>query len=138
MTAKVVYEGDLRTVATHLQSGTEIETDAPTDNQGKGERFSPTDLVATALATCIVTTIGIKTSNMNISIKGLECEVKKIMANDPRRVAEIQVHLRFPKESYSEKDKTIIKRIAETCPVALSLHPDLKQTLSFEWWTEVR
>ena len=138
MTAKVVYEGDLRTVATHLQSGTVIETDAPTDNQGKGERFSPTDLVATALATCIVTTIGIKTMGMNININGLECEVKKIMANDPRRVAEIQVHLRFPKESYSDKDKTIIKRIAETCPVALSLHPDLKQTLSFEWWTEVR
>jgi putative redox protein len=134
MTAKVVYTGDLRTVCTHLQSGSTVETDAPTDNKGKGERFSPTDLVATALATCMVTTIGIKTMDMNININGLECEVTKIMANDPRRIAEIKIHLMFPKnQNYSDKDKTIMERIAHACPVAISLHPDLKQTLSFEY-----
>lgn len=133
MTAKIVYTGDLRTVCTHVQSGSTIETDAPTDNHGKGERFSPTDLVATALGTCIVTTIAIKTEHMQVNIKGLTCEVQKIMANDPRRIQEIQVHLKFPKENYSDKDKAIMERIAHTCPVAVSLHPDLKQTLTFEW-----
>ena len=133
MTAKIVYTGDLRTLCTHIQSGSTIETDAPTDNHGKGERFSPTDLVATALGTCIVTTIGIKTKDMNININGLICEVQKVMASEPRRVAEIKVHLIFPKENYSDKDKTIMERIAHTCPVAVSLHPDMKQTITFEY-----
>jgi putative redox protein len=134
MTAKVIYTGDLRTVCTHLHSGSTIETDAPTDNHGKGERFSPTDLVATALATCIVTTIGIKTRDMHVNINGLTCEVQKIMTTDPRRIAEIKIHMVFPKtENYSDKEKTIMERVAHTCPVAMSLHPDLKQTLSFEY-----
>jgi uncharacterized OsmC-like protein len=134
MTAKVIYEGGLRTIDTHLQSGTVIETDAPTDNQGKGERFSPTDLLATSLGTCIVTTMAILGRNHNIDIEGTECDVEKIMASNPRRVAEIKVHLHFPKnKSYTDKEKTILEHIANTCPVSLSLHPDCKQTLSFNW-----
>ena len=134
MTAQVIYKGDLRTEATHLRSGTVIETDAPVDNQGKGERFSPTDLVATALATCIATTMGIGARTHNINIDGLVCDVEKIMAADPRRIAEIKVALTFPKgQSYDEKQMSLLKHIAETCPVARSLHPDLKQTLSFTW-----
>ncbi|MBS1587560.1 MAG: OsmC family protein [Bacteroidetes bacterium] len=134
MTAKVIYTGDLRTEATHLRSGTVIETDAPVDNKGKGERFSPTDLVATALATCILTTMGISGANHSINIDGTVCEVEKVMASDPRRIAEIKVFLSFPAgKTYTDKEKTILERIAHTCPVAVSLHPDLKQTISISW-----
>lgn len=134
MTAKVIYKGDLRSVAIHLRSGTEIETDAPVDNKGKGERFSPTDLVATALATCILTTMGIAGSTHNINIDGAECDVEKIMASEPRRIAEIKIALRFPADkNYTDKEKVILERIAHTCPVAVSLHPDLKQTISIDW-----
>ncbi len=134
MTSKVVYNGDLRSTATHLRSGSEIETDAPVDNQGKGERFSPTDLVATALAACIVTTMGIAGNTHSINIDGTECEVEKIMAADPRRIGEIKINIYMPKDrEYTDKEKTIMERAAHTCPVAKSLHPDLKQTLSFFW-----
>lgn len=134
MTAKVIYKGELRCEATHLKSGTMIETDAPLDNKGKAERFSPTDLVGAALATCILTTMGILGENHGINIDGTECEVEKIMASDPRRIAELKVNLIFPKEkAYTDHEKVILERIAETCPVARSLHPDLKQTLSFVW-----
>lgn len=134
MTAKVTYQGDLRTVATHLRSGSVIETDAPVDNKGKGERFSPTDLVGVALATCILTTMGIAGSNHNINIDGTECDVEKIMASDPRRIAELKIDLRFPNSSnYTDKEKIILERIAHTCPVAISLHPDIKQTISIFW-----
>lgn len=134
MTAKVIYKGDLRCEATHLRSGTMIETDAPVDNKGKGERFSPTDLVGAALATCIVTTMGILGENHGINIDGTECEVEKIMASDPRRISELKVNLIFPKDKvYTDHEKVILERIAQTCPVAKSLHPDLKQTLSFVW-----
>lgn len=134
MTSKVVYNGDLRSTATHLRSGSTIETDAPVDNQGKGERFSPTDLVATALAACIVTTMGIAGNTHGINIDGTECEVEKIMAADPRRIGEIKINIYMPKgKEYTDKEKTIMERAAHTCPVAKSLHPDLKQTLSFFW-----
>lgn len=134
MTSKVVYNGDLRSTATHLRSGSAIETDAPVDNQGKGERFSPTDLVATALAACIVTTMGIAGNTHGINIDGTECEVEKIMAADPRRIGEIKINIYMPKgKEYTDKEKTIMERAAHTCPVAKSLHPDLKQTLSFFW-----
>lgn len=134
MTSKVVYNGDLRSTATHLRSGSAIETDAPVDNQGKGERFSPTDLVATALAACIVTTMGIAGNTHNINIDGTECEVEKIMVADPRRIGEIKINIYMPKgKEYTDKEKTIMERAAHTCPVAKSLHPDLKQTLSFFW-----
>lgn len=132
MTAKIVYEGDLRTVATHIQSGTQIETDAPTDNKGKGARFSPTDLVATALGTCIITTMAIIGPTHDISVDGMECEVEKIMVADPRRIGEIKVTMKFAK-SYTDKEKRMLEHIANTCPVHKSLHPDLKKTLIFNW-----
>ena len=134
MTSKVIYTGGLHTVCTHLRSGSEIETDAPVDNKGKGERFSPTDLVATALGACIATTMGIAANTHNINIDGLECEVEKIMAADPRRISEVKVILHFPKDQhYTDKEKAILEHTANTCPVAVSLHPDCKQTLSFLW-----
>ncbi len=134
MTSKIEYKGDLRCVLTHLQSGTIIETDAPTDNMGKGERFSPTDLVATALGACIVTTMAILGKNHTISIEGCSCEVEKIMASNPRRIAEIKINLFFPAErNYTEKEKTLLEHIAHTCPVAVSLHPDCKQSIQLNW-----
>lgn len=134
MTSKVIYKGNLRALAIHLRSGSEIETDAPVDNHGKGERFSPTDLVATALASCMVTTMGIATDSRDINIDGTECEVEKIMLSNPRRIGEIKVTLHFPKNiQYSDKEKAILERIANTCPVFESLHPDCKKTVSFDW-----
>lgn len=134
MTSKVEYLGGLRTEATHLQSGTQIHTDAPRDNQGKGEAFSPTDLVATALATCILTTIGIVAKRDNMTdIDGAFAEVLKVMYPDPRRIGEIHVKITFPKKNFSDKEKTIYENTAHACPVARSLHPDLKQLLEFVW-----
>lgn len=134
MTSTVVYKGELRTVATHIASGTVIETDAPVDNQGKGERFSPTDLVATALATCMCTIMGIAARAHQIDIDGVSCEIQKIMVADPRRIGEIIVDLHFPvSNSYDDKQKKILEHAAMTCPVFQSLHPDLKKTVSFHW-----
>lgn len=134
MLAKVIYKGGLRTEATHMRSGTVIETDAPVDNQGKGERFSPTDLVSVALATCIVTTIGIASDTRDIDITGTECEVEKIMDSNPRKIGEIRIKLTFPKDKqYTDREKMLLENVANTCPVARSLHPDLKQTLTFVW-----
>ncbi len=134
MTATVTYTGGLHCEATHTRSGSVIETDAPVDNKGKGERFSPTDLVGAALATCIVTTMAILGENHGISIDGTRCEMEKIMVSDPRRIGELKVRIIFPKDkNYTDREKTILEHIAHSCPVAKSLHPDLKQTLSFEW-----
>ncbi len=134
MTAQIIYSGNLRTTATHLQSSTIIETDAPTDNQGKGERFSPTDLVATALATCMITTMGIKANSMNIQLDGTKADVTKIMASDPRRIGKIVVHLFFPASlELDEKQKEILERTARTCPVERTLHPDVELDLQFNW-----
>lgn len=133
MTAEIIYEGQLRTRCRHLQSGTEILTDAPTDNHGKGEAFSPTDLTATSLAACIITTMGIKAAQMPLDIDGARAEATKVMAADPRRIGEIHVSIYMPAKNYSDKDKQIMERIAHTCPVALSLHPDLKQVVTFHW-----
>lgn len=132
-TVKTIYLGDLRTENEHLQSGIKILTDAPTDNQGKGEAFSPTDLLATALGNCIMTIMGIKARDNGIDIKGTEIEVTKIMASDPRRVAEVIVEFNFPKKNYSEEEKKLIESVAGISPVPLSLHPDLKQTIKFNW-----
>lgn len=134
MTSKVVYKGDLRTIATHLASGSVIETDAPPDNQGKGERFSPTDLVATALASCMCTIMGIAARTHGINIDDVECDIEKIMASNPRRIGEIKVTLHFPRNiTYTEKEKKILEHAAMTCPVFESLHPDCKKTVSFDW-----
>lgn len=133
-TSTVKYLGNLRTESVHLSSGNTIITDAPTDNHGKGEAFSPTDLMATSLANCILTTIGIKAQNDGMTgIDGAFAEVTKVMYPDPRRVGEIHVKITFPKNNYSEKEQKIYEHTAHACPVARSLHPDLKQILTFVW-----
>ncbi len=133
-TSTVIYEGELRTVARHLQSGTEIETDAPTDNKGKGERFSPTDLVATALASCMATTMGIKSRDMSVDLRGMKLSVQKIMKPDPRRIAGIHIVFEFPEGFQAdEKSRTILERTANTCPVMYSLHPDMEVKVEFNW-----
>jgi putative redox protein len=132
-TSKITYNGGLRTTSIHERSGNEIITDAPLDNKGKGEAFSPTDLLATSLGNCMLTIIGIAANEHGFDIDGTTCEVTKIMAENPRRVSEIVVSFQFPKLGYSEKVKTIIERSANTCPVAYSIHPDIKKTLSFNY-----
>lgn len=133
MTSTVEYTGALRTVAIHLKSGNEIITDAPTDNNGKGEAFSPTDLVATSLASCMITIMGIRADTMEIDISGTKAEVQKIMASNPRRIAEVLISVTMPEGNFDRKDKEILEKAAKTCPVALTLHPDTKQTISFHW-----
>lgn len=133
MTSEIIYKGELRTEARHLQSGTVIETDPPVDNQGKGERFSPTDLVATALGSCMLTIMGIKARDLQIDLTGTRISITKIMAAEPRRIGEIKVAFTFPSLEITDKDKTILERAALTCPVAKSLHPDLVQDVSFSW-----
>ena len=133
MTAKVLYSGALHCDLTHMLSGNRVETDAPPDNQGKGEAFSPTDLCATSLAACILTTMAIRIREKSIHIEGASAEVTKIMASDPRRIKRIEVKLFMPDVNYSEADKKLLIHIANTCPVALSLHPDLEQSIEFVW-----
>ncbi|MGY5850196.1 OsmC family protein [Salegentibacter sp. F14] len=130
MTSKVVYKGKLRTQAEHLQSGSRIITDAPVDNHGKGEAFSPTDTVATALATCMITVMGIKAEAMEIDLEGTRAEVTKTMAENPRRIAKIAVDLYFP-AIYTEKQTKILEHTARTCPVLQSLHPEIEKIISF-------
>lgn len=131
-TIETVYLGELRTEATHVQSGNKIITDAPLDNQGRGEAFSPTDLLSASLASCMMTIMGIKARASEIDIENTQCSITKIMAADPRRVAEIVINFRFPKR-YTEKEQLLLERAALTCPVYLSLHPDLKKTVDFGW-----
>lgn len=128
-TSKVTYQGDLRTTAIHLQSNNETITDAPLDNQGKGEAFSPTDLLATSLASCMLTIIGIKARDMEIDIAGTTAEVTKIMAAEPRRVSEIHVEITFNQE-LDDKTQKIFYNTALTCPVAKSIHPDIIQRVT--------
>jgi len=134
MTSQIIYKGGLRTSAIHLQSSTEIETDAPSDNQGKGERFSPTDLMATALGTCMITTMAIKANTMNIVLDGTRVEVTKIMVSDPRRIGKLIAHIFFPANlNLDDKQKEILERTARTCPVERSLHPDIELDMAFNW-----
>lgn len=134
MTSKIIYKGELRTEATHLQSGTIIYTDAPKDNHGKGEAFSPTDLVATALGSCMISIMGIVAMKENITkVDGTIAEITKVMYGEPRRVGEVHVKLIFPKNNFTDKEKKIYEHAAITCPVAKSLHPDLKQVIEFVW-----
>jgi putative redox protein len=132
-TARTIYLGDLRTKATHLQSGTEIITDAPLDNQGKGEAFSPTDLVATALGSCMMTIMGISARTHGFNVDGAKLRITKIMRSDPRRIGEVVIDIDFPPVNYTAKQKKILQVCADTCPVALSLHPDLKQTVRLNY-----
>ena len=128
-TSKITYQGDLRTTAIHLQSKNEIITDAPVDNQGKGEAFSPTDLLATSLASCMLTIIGIKARDMDIDIAGTTAEVTKVMSADPRRVSEVHIAITF-NQKLDEKTQKIFYNTALTCPVAKSIHPDIIQKVT--------
>jgi len=138
MTSTVIYEGDLRTVALHNASGTTIETDAPVDNQGKGERFSPSDLVATALGSCMLTIMGQKARDLNLNLKGTSIDIQKTMKPDPRRISAISLTFHLPPGLHlSEKNITILQRAAETCPVIESIHPDIDVQVNYNWHTAV-
>ena len=134
MTATVVYKGHLRCECTHLQSGTRIETDAPTDNRGKGERFSPTDTICVGLAACIITTMAIRGHDMGIDLQGTTINVTKHMLSDPRRIGRIEIALQFPKGlEIKEEDAKALQKIGDNCPVMKSLHPDLKVDVEYNW-----
>jgi putative redox protein len=133
MTSTITYLGGLRTECTHIRSGQVFITDAPIDNNGKGEAFSPTDLTATSLGTCMVTIMGIAANNHDINIDGTRVEITKHMAADPRRISGVDVKLIMPSMDYSKKERKILEAAGRTCPVALSLHPDLVQNIEFIW-----
>lgn len=132
-TTQTIYLGELRTRAKHVRSGQEIITDAPPDNKGKGEAFSPTDLLATSLGSCMITIMGIAAREHGFDMDGTTARIWKIMESNPRRVGEVKIELTFPPNNYSDKEKKIIERSAFTCPVYLSLHPDLKKTITFNF-----
>ncbi|BDX36924.1 redox protein [Tenuifilaceae bacterium CYCD] len=132
-TSRIVYLGNLRTEAEHVRSGNKLITDAPVDNNGKGEYFSPTDLLATSLGVCMVTIMGMSAKTHGFDIDGTTINVQKIMGTNPRRVVEVIIDLHFPHDNYSPKEKKIIELAAKECPVAQSLHPDLKQTIHFHY-----
>lgn len=132
MTSKITYLGELRTSSIHLQSGTEILSDAPTDNHGKGEAFSPTDMVANALGSCMVSIMAIKSKDMPLDLEGSTVEVTKIMQPEPRKIAKIIIVLNMAVAA-DQKTKTILERAAMTCPVFLSLHPDIEKEVTFNW-----
>lgn len=131
-TAETIYLGDLRTEITHVLSGKKIITDAPLDNNGKGEFFSPTDMVASALGSCMLTIMGIASRSHGFDMDGTTLKIEKIMATAPRRIAEIKIEVTFPHD-YEPKIKRILELAAKECPVAGSLHPDLKQTVVFTY-----
>ncbi len=132
-TMLVSYLGSLRTEAKHVSSGAGLITDAPLDNQGKGESFSPTDLLSVSLGSCMFTIMGIAARTHQIKLEGATVKVTKIMVSDPRRVSEIHLDFDFPGLSFDEHQKVILERAARTCPVALSIHPDIKQIIQFNW-----
>ncbi len=136
MTSTVVYNGELRTTCTHLRSGSSFETDAPIDNKGKGERFSPTDTLATSLASCMITTMGIKARAMGFDLKDVKIDVLKIMKSNPRRVGGIELTFHIPNalKDIDEKTKTILKNTGNTCPVQLSIHPDIEVKVDWGVW----
>jgi uncharacterized OsmC-like protein len=134
MTSSVIYDGKLRTVTTHLQSGSSFETDAPTDNQGKGERFSPTDLVGTALAACMLTTMAIRARHMETVLQGVRIDVLKTMASNPRRISQLDLTFHFPAGFHATEDqKKELEQIAWTCPVKESIHPEIVLNVDFNW-----
>jgi putative redox protein len=129
----IEYLGDLRTQSKHLRSGNEITTDAPIDNNGKGEAFSPTDLLATSLGNCMLTIMGMVAERNQIDIRGTKVDITKIMEANPRRVSEIIVEMQMPNGNFTDQEKQLLENAARTCPVAKSLHPDLKQNLLINW-----
>ena len=136
MTSEVVYNGGLRTICTHLKSGSHFETDAPVDNNGKGERFSPSDLLATSLAACMITVMGIKAREMDFDLNDVKIEVLKKMAAEPRRVSGIDLKFHIPEAlvNIDQKTKAILKNTGKTCPVAKSIHPDLEVNIDWDAW----
>jgi putative redox protein len=136
MTSTVVYNGALRTTCTHLRSGNNFETDAPVDNNGRGERFSPTDLMATSLATCMITVMGIKARTMGFDLNDVKIDVLKIMKADPRRVGGIELIFHIPEalKNIEEKAKSILKNTGETCPVMKSINPDIEVKVDWGGW----
>ncbi|MEO8773710.1 MAG: OsmC family protein [Gelidibacter sp.] len=132
MTSKVVYLGELRTECTHMSSGNAFITDAPTDNNGKGLAFSPTDTVATGLASCMMTVMGIKARDMDVDMTGATAEVTKTMASNPRRISKIEVIMSLPFKA-DEKIRKILENTGNTCPVFQSLHPDIEKVIIFKW-----
>ena len=132
MTSKVTYQGQLRTSCEHLRSGDVFLTDAPVDNNGKGEAFSPTDTVATGLASCILTMMGMKAEGLEVDLADSVAEVTKHMAADPRRISKIEIDLSLPSK-ISEKHRKILVHTANTCPVQYSLHPDIEKAITFNW-----
>jgi len=130
-TSKVEYLGDLRTKCTHLKSGVEIITDAPIDNNGKGDAFSPTDLVATAYASCLMTIVGIYCNSHDIDFKFCESEVTKSMGIDPRRISRLDIYLDFSKNNWDEKTQDIIQKVGESCPVAKSVNPEMEIEITY-------
>ena len=137
MTSKVEYTGDLRTVCTHLRSDNSFETDAPQDNNGKGERFSPTDLMATSLGTCMITVMGIKAATLGIDLKGITIDVEKIMKPNPRRVGGINLFFHIPEnlQDLDEKTRAILKHTGNTCPVQQSIHPEIEVKVDWGTWS---
>jgi len=133
ITSTIVYKGNLRTESTHVLSNSIVLTDAPLDNHGKGEAFSPTDLVANSLATCMLTIMGIKANSLAVDLLGSRAEVTKIMQTEPRMIGEIVIAFDMQASEIDDKTKTILERSALTCPVYLSLHPNIKKTISFNW-----
>ncbi len=133
MTSEVIYNGNLRTTAKHLRSGNTIITDAPIDNQGNGEAFSPTDLMATALASCMITIMGIKARDKGLDIEGTKANVEKIMSSNPRRISAIHIVIHMPANGYTDKEKKILEAAAHGCPVGRSIHPDLEEKITFVW-----
>jgi uncharacterized OsmC-like protein len=132
--SNISYQGNLRVVATHLQSGEKIITDAPTDNHGKGEAFSPTDIVSTALGNCMITLMGIAANTHQIKLGKIDADIQKIMENNPRRIKEIIIEFKVEDCSFTDKQKKIIENAALTCPVAKSLSENLSQTVSFIYY----
>jgi len=133
-TSSVVYQGNLRTECTHIKSNSSIITDAPTDNNGKGEAFSPTDLVATALGSCMLTIMGISARNHDINIEGAEVSITKTMSSNPRRISKLEATMTFPDGmSYSDKEKKILTAAANGCPVHQSIHPDIEVLVDIQY-----
>lgn len=132
-TTKTVYTGDLRTRMTHVRSGSIVITDAPVDNKGKGEFFSPTDLVASALGSCIFTVMGIAAREHGFSIDGMTCSITKVMTESPRRIGEIRIDFDLTGQSYTDKQKKILEYCVKNCPVALSLNESIYQNINLRF-----
>lgn len=131
MTSKVEYSGQLRTISTHIKSGEQIITDAPTDNNGKGKAFSPTDMVANSVATCMLTIMGIAAEKRNLNINGTTAIVEKIMDSNPRRISKLNIEVQFPKNNYTTGQRELLEKVALNCPVIMSIHPAIEKNVTF-------